>query len=253
MPKSKRSKVVPLTRTKKKPAAARKQDLVRRIQDALSLCDSVWLLSVDNMRNEYLQELRGEWKGKGTIFFGRNKVMARAMGDSAETEYKEGLSELTPRLKGQVGLLLTSLDPDAVLETLRQQSSQRSSYLRSGNVAPRTVELPAGPLVRGFGDEVEPVPPSLEGQLRKLGMPVQLKNGKLVLLEDYTVCEEGKALTADGAHILKHFWTELAQFTVTPLSYWRNGEGVVVLQEDGADGEGEDSGVESGEEASDME
>jgi hypothetical protein len=39
----------------------------------------------------------------------------------------------------------------------------------------------------------------------------------------------------------KHFWTELAFFKVTPLSYWRLGAGLVALQsrEDVADDEEE--------------
>lgn len=31
--------------------------------------------------------------------------------------------------------------------------------------------------------------------------------------------------------IQKHFWTELAHFKITPLSYWRAGKGITVLKE----------------------
>lgn len=98
-----------------------------------------------------------------------------------------------------------------VLSIFQQQSNHKTSYLRSGNPAPKTITYSAGPLMRGFGDEQEKVPPSLEGQLRKLGMPVQLKNGTLELVKDYTVCEQGEKLSVEGAQvlvgcILARFW-----------------------------------------------
>lgn len=68
------------------------------------------------------------------------------------------------------------------------------SYARAGNVAPETVELPAGPL---------PVENhTIEAYLRQLGMPTALKNGMVTLLSDYTVCKEGQPITPEQARIL---------------------------------------------------
>lgn len=88
---------VSLTKTKKRPGLARKEDLANKVQDALADYDSVWIFAVDNMRNEYLQDVRKEWRDRGgRIFFGRNKVIVRALGDTPESEAKDGLSELAP-------------------------------------------------------------------------------------------------------------------------------------------------------------
>jgi hypothetical protein len=99
------------------------------------------------------------------------------------------------------------LEPELVLSVFHQQSNRKTSYLRSGNLALRTITYGAGPLMRGFGDEQEKLPPSLEGELRKLGMPVQLKNGSLELLEAFTVCREGAPLSVEGAQILVGFFS----------------------------------------------
>lgn len=46
------------------------------------------------MRNDGLQDVRKAWKGTGRIIYGKNKVVAKALGESVETEYKEGLVQM---------------------------------------------------------------------------------------------------------------------------------------------------------------
>jgi mRNA turnover protein 4 len=45
-------------------------------------------------------------------------------------------------------------------------------------------------------------PPSMESQLRALGLQIKLDNGKYYMLSDYVVCEEGKALTPEQTKMI---------------------------------------------------
>lgn len=45
------------------------------------------------MRNSYLKEIRHDFKDS-RFFFGKNRVMAKALGTTVEEEYKEGLSAI---------------------------------------------------------------------------------------------------------------------------------------------------------------
>lgn len=45
------------------------------------------------MRNTYLKEIRHDFKDS-RFFFGKNRVMAKALGTTVEEEYKEGLSAI---------------------------------------------------------------------------------------------------------------------------------------------------------------
>jgi len=45
------------------------------------------------MRNTYLKEIRHDFKDS-RFFYGKNRVMAKALGTTAEEEYKEGLSAI---------------------------------------------------------------------------------------------------------------------------------------------------------------
>lgn len=89
MPKAKRNQVVALTKTARKTRED-KSSMMDTIRSAADEFAYVWLFSIGNMRNNYLKEVRDLWAGS-RIFFGKNRVMAKALGDSPEVEVKKGL------------------------------------------------------------------------------------------------------------------------------------------------------------------
>jgi mRNA turnover protein 4 len=94
MPKSKRSKVTTLTKTPIRTTKASKTALVNQVRSEIDQYDHVWLFSVGDMRNEGLKQVRSQWRGTGRFFFGKGKVMAKALGLTEETEYQDGLHSL---------------------------------------------------------------------------------------------------------------------------------------------------------------
>merc|ERR1719330_796624 len=85
-------------------------------------------------------------------------------------------------------------------------------FARTGGTATDTVELKQGPLAL-FSHSMEP-------QLRKLGMPVELVKGQVMLLADWRVCSEGEVLTSEQARILKLLGHQHAQFRLNIVSGW---------------------------------
>ena len=94
MPKSKRSKVTTLSKVPLRSTKASKSALVSDLQSQIDQFEHVWLFSVGDMRNEGLKEVRGQWRGTGRFYFGKGKVMAKALGETPETEHADGLSQL---------------------------------------------------------------------------------------------------------------------------------------------------------------
>jgi ribosomal protein L10 len=84
---------VSLTQTQKK-GMEHKKKMVEDIRACLDEYKYVWIFSVGDMRTDGLQEVRNLWKGTGRIIYGKNKVVAKALGETEETEYKTGLSEI---------------------------------------------------------------------------------------------------------------------------------------------------------------
>ncbi|XP_076282650.1 ribosomal protein LP0-like [Lasioglossum baleicum] len=220
MPKSKRDKKISLTKTSKKGLVL-KQQIVEDVRNCVERYTKIFLISVDNMRNNKLKDLRGEWKDS-RFFFGKNKIIALALGKSPENEVAEGLHKLSAALRGQCGLLFTNRPKKQVLEWM--ESYEEADHARSGFVVNETVVLSEGPMPE--------FPHSIEPHLRQLGMPTALQKGVVTLIKEYTVCKKGQTLTPEQARILKLLDRPLATFKLTPLGVFSKKHGYKQLVED---------------------
>nr|CAG4644226.1 EOG090X0BJA [Lepidurus arcticus] len=208
MPRSKRFKKISLTQTKKKGLGL-KQQLVEEIRGSVDKFDSLYLFSVQNMRNAKLKQVRNEWKDS-RFFFGKNRVMALALGRSVEDEHQDNLHEISKRLRGQCGLLFTNRSKEDVLRYFKER--KEADFARAGNIANKTVILPEGPL--------EQFPFNMEPYLRQLGLPTTLQKGVINLVKAHTLCKEGASLTPEQAQILKLLGEQMAEFSITIEAMW---------------------------------
>ena len=230
MARSKRAKVISLTRTKAKTRED-KESHMDAVREAAQNHAYVWVISIANMRNAYLAEVRRLWAGS-RLFFGKLRVAAKALGETPEEEVCPGIGSIATvcrpadqRLRGNVGLLFTDSPPAEVLDWCADY--QRLDYARMGNKATEAIVLPEGPVMMRT-DPPEPLPHPVEPRLRKLGMPTQLKNGVPTLLQEFVVCKKGEALTSESAQILKHLIIQMAHFRLIPLAYWSAADGNIV-------------------------
>ncbi|XP_011499041.1 PREDICTED: mRNA turnover protein 4 homolog [Ceratosolen solmsi marchali] len=232
MPKSKRDKKISLTKTSKKGLTL-KQHIIEDVRTCVEKYSTIVLFSVHNMRNNTLKEIRGKWTGS-RFFFGKNKIIALALGKSAETEIADGISKLASKLSGQCGLFFTNENQTNVLKWMRDY--EQTDYARSGFRTSVTIELPAGPL--------EDFPHSIEPHLRQLGMPTSLQKGVVTLVKDYTICANGQTLTPEQASILKLLGHSLAKFKLTPLGVFTKTTGYENIAENNETKENEENIME---------
>ncbi|GAB6028285.1 mRNA turnover 4 [Chamberlinius hualienensis] len=208
MPRSRRDKKVSLTKLRRKGLDL-KQHLIDDIRENVSKYSQLFLFSVSNMRNTKLKDLRQNWN-TSRFFFGKNKVMALALGKSPEDECKDNIHKLSNKLKGQCGLLFTNSTKEEVLKYFSKYSEP--DYARAGNKAIQTIVLDKGPLPQ--------FPHSMEPQLRQLGLPTSLERGVVNLIKDFRVCKEDDILTPEQARILKLLGNQMADFRITVECVW---------------------------------
>ncbi|XP_037303753.2 mRNA turnover protein 4 homolog [Pungitius pungitius] len=213
MPKSKRDKKISLTKTAKKGLQS-KQKLIEELRKCVDTYRNLFIFSVANMRNNKLKDIRTAWK-HSRFFFGKNKVMAVALGKRETDEYKDNLHKVSKYLQGEVGLLFTNKTKEEVQEYF--DNFKELDYARAGNRAQMDTTLDEGPL--------EQFPHSMEPQLRQLGLPTALKKGVVTLLKEHAVCKEGDMLTPEQARILKLFGIEMAEFKVQIKCMWNSETG----------------------------
>ncbi|KAK9453175.1 ribosomal protein L10-domain-containing protein [Dipodascopsis uninucleata] len=225
MPKSKRSKLITLTKTQKKGKEG-KELLFNQIRESLEIYKYVWVFDVANMRNTFLKDVRRDWTGS-RLLFARTKVMAKALGITREEEYRENLSKLSKYVKGAVGLLLTNEPPETVESYFSE--FKKSDYPRAGQIATVSFTLPSGVIYSRGGQIPEeddiPLPHSLESTMRtQLGVPTTLKNGKVYIDNEFKVCGKGDILDAKQSRLLKLFGIACAEFTIRLVAYWTDGK-----------------------------
>ncbi|KAM3728701.1 Aurora kinase [Dirofilaria immitis] len=209
MPKSKREMDVSLTRVKKK-TKERKIKLVDEIRKCVDTYENLFAFGIDNMRSAKFVEVRQKYKNNSRFFYGKNNVMAIALGKNPSTEYAHGLNKVSNLLKGECGLMFTNEDQEIVKKYLEEL--HMSDFARCGQIASSTVELCEGPLIQ--------FPFSLESQLRKLGLPIKLEKGVVTLISHYVVCKDGDKLTADQCRLLKLLDYKMSIFHVKLFAHW---------------------------------
>eukprot|EP01126_Amoeba_proteus_P063383 TRINITY_DN8737_c0_g1_i4.p1 TRINITY_DN8737_c0_g1~~TRINITY_DN8737_c0_g1_i4.p1 ORF type:complete len:222 (-),score=29.13 TRINITY_DN8737_c0_g1_i4:256-921(-) len=211
MPKSKRAKVVSLTKTKKKGKES-KQELIKDIGQSLLKYNTIFVLYPQNQRNNRLKELRLQFRSS-RFYFGKNKVIRKAF--ELHSGQKEGLDKFCQAIVGNCGLLFTN-EPVEKMKAFFQTYSVQD-YPRTGFVATKDVSIPTGIL--------EHYPASLELRFRSLGVPTKLTNGQIEVLGDFSVCREGEVLSPDQARLLILLEEKMSQFRIQLLCSWTSEKG----------------------------
>nr|CCC94059.1 unnamed protein product [Trypanosoma congolense IL3000] len=212
MPKSKRSTVVPLTKTRSK-TREEKDELINKIRDALEDYTDVYTLQLYNIRTKNLQQIRDERRGDSRLFLGNNKILMFALGRDEASSQRTNLYKLGKYLTGSCGLFFTNLPAKEVKKYFEEVTAE--VYARTGQVATCSLPLRAGPLTQ--------FPHSMFDHLSRLGLPIKLEKGVIVLLRDTTVCEVGETLSAEAAQLLKLYGIQSAEFKVELTAHWANG------------------------------
>ncbi|WWD15951.1 hypothetical protein CI109_100375 [Kwoniella shandongensis] len=241
MPKSRRSKLTTLSKTPVRSTKASKQALVNEIRATVDKYDHCWIFSVGDMRNEGLKEIRAQWRGTGRFFFGKGKVMAKALGLTPETEYQEGLANVAKRLRGQLGLFFTSHPVDETVEWF--ESWSKKEYARMGARATQEITLPEGPILTPYSETVlgDPFPHSMEPQLRALGLSTSLIRGVPSLNNPHLLCRQGEKLSSEKCRILKLLGVQMAEFRIVLGSRWTKDVGYVAGKELDVDSDAEEA------------
>jgi len=216
MPKSKRDRPITLSKTKKQNRH-RTDHLVEEIQANLEKYTNIYIFTINNMRNSKLKEVRALWKDS-RIFLGKLSIIKRAIGTTPSDEFIPNIHKISQHINGSCGLLFTNREHNEVVNFFENFRNQE--YARAGFVADRDILISEGPQAQ-FSHSIEPY-------LRKLGLPVVLREGVILLEKDTHLCNVGEVLTPEQARLLELYNYKLAEFFVT-LQSWFDGKDLHML------------------------
>ena len=219
---------VHLTKTTKRGTREHKSAFIQDVRDAVDNHDRLYLFSYENMRSNKFKDIRMHFRSTAMddapskVMLGKNKLIQIALGKTPEDEYSDNLRQVSKEITENVGLIFTSRSRARVEEFF--QNFSEPDFARAGFVAPRDVIVTNEML---FNHPVS----MLEQQFRKLGLPVKIQNGKIVLLNDnqeYRLCKEGETLSVEKCKLLTHFGIKLSEFKVNLVCHWSEGEFEIV-------------------------
>lgn len=217
--------LVHLTKTSKRATREHKSAFIQEVRDAIDNHERLYLFSYENMRSNKFKDIRMHFRSNGDamdipskIMLGKNKLIQIALGKTPEEEYSDNLRHVSKEISESVGLLFTSR-PKSEVEAFFSNYSE-PDFARAGFVSPRDVIVTNEML---FNHPVS----MLEQQFKKLGLPVKIDNGKIVLLDnkgEYRLCKEGETLSPEKCKLLTHFGVKLSEFRVKLVCHWSDGE-----------------------------
>src|SRR6056297_2158373 len=98
-----------------------KTKAVEELKDLIKQYDIVAVVDLNNLPAKQLQDMKGKLRGDVTLKVAKKRLIKLALED-LESE-KKGLSELSGKLRGIPGLLLTNSNPFKLYKTLEQNKS----------------------------------------------------------------------------------------------------------------------------------
>lgn len=160
------------------------------------------------------------------LFFGKTKLMAKALGQTPEEAAAPGIEAISRLLTGNVGLVFTNRSAESILAYFN--GLVLVDFARAGVTATRTFTIPTGVVYATAGEVPAendiPLEHTMEPELRKLGVPTRMVKGKVVLGDEdgdgepYVVCKEGDVLDSRQTRLLKMFDVCLSEFKVKVLA-----------------------------------
>ena len=208
--------LVALTQTAKK-TRDHKASVIKQVREAIDSHNDLYLFSYENMRSSKFKIIRSHFQDS-RIFLGKNKLLQIALGKTQEDEYGDNLRQVAALTTGSVGLLLTSRPRDEVESYFHNLVEE--DFCRAGAVAPCRVVITQA--------MVETHPVSMVEQFRKLGLPVEVNNGRVAFVgerKEHVLAKEGETLSAETCKALVHFGVKLSEFRVQLICRWSSQDG----------------------------
>lgn len=173
-----------------------KRELVEELKRKFDKYPAVGVLDISGIPAKQFQQIREILRGKAEIKVSRKVLLQLALRKASEEH--PGLEDLAERLEGSSALIFTELNPFKLWKLLKE--NRTSAPAKPGMEAPRDIVIPEG--------ETNFSPGPIVGELQQAGVKARIQAGKVVVLEDSTIAEEGEPIQEEQVGVLSRFGIE---------------------------------------------
>ena len=166
---------------------------VRDLVDRFQYC---FVFDIRNFRNKLMKDVKEAWP-TSRFFQGKVKPTSVALGKHLDDEYRNNLHLVSQSLQidatgAHRGLFFTNNSPKDVIKWFNNYKV--TTFAKTGFVATEDFVVKKGALKNFVFSQ--------EYTLRRLGLAVILRNGRLMLDADYTICKRGQPLKPEQCKLL---------------------------------------------------
>ena len=194
----------------KAKAAQSKIDAVKEFSKLVKDYPIVGVCNLESLPAPQEQTIRAKLRDKVVIKMTKKRLMKRVF----EKSDKKDITKLNEYARGMPALLFTKENPFSLFRTIKKNQSPAPA--KAGQIAPKDIVVPAGPT--GFA------PGPVIGELGALGIKSKVDGGKIAILEDTTVCKEGKVISAPLASMLTRLNINPMSVGLDLVAVWENGD-----------------------------
>ena len=173
-----------------------KRDLIEELKEKFKEYPVVGILNIQGIPAKQFQEMRELLRGKAEIKVSR-RVLLRTSIEKASEEDSD-LEDLSDYLEGPCALIFTEMDPFKLWKLLEE--NRTTAPAKVGMESPRDIVIPEG--------ETDFQPGPVIGELQKAGIKARIQAGKVVVLEDSKIVEEGEEIPEEVVGVLARFGIE---------------------------------------------
>lgn len=190
----------------------RKYELADQLAQHFKDYTKLFLVDVDNVGSNQIQQIRIALRGKAVIYCGKNTQMRRVV-RQLEQEGMEQLEKVRNALRLNVAIVFTNENLSEIRDVILD--NKVAAPAKAGSLAQCDVIVPAG----NTGME-----PTMTSFLQALNIPSKITKGSIEILNPVNLIKEGEKVEASQASLLE-------KLQIFPFSY---GLKVVTVYDDGA-------------------
>lgn len=185
---------MPLSKEKKK-------DFFEKMNRILSTYEKVFVVCVDNVGSQQMNQTRKEMRGLAEILMGKNTLMRKVLSDFLKENPGHYYANIKEKMVGNVGFVFTNGDLKKVRDLIL--ANRVPAPARVGAIAPLSVTVPAGPT----GCD-----PGQTNFFQVLQIPTKIVKGQIEITTPVDLIKEGTKVGSSEAALL-------TKLNIRPFSY----------------------------------
>lgn len=188
-----------------------KRDLVEGLKEKFEKYPVVGVLDISGIPAPQFQEIREVLRGEAEIKVSRRVLLRIAIEKASEDEPE--LEELADYLEGPSALIFTDMNPFKLWKLLEENRTYAPA--KTGMESPRDIVIPEG--------ETEFSPGPIISELQQAGVKARIQAGKVVVLEDSKIVEEGESISEEVVGVLSRFDIEPREIGFELMAAYEDG------------------------------